>query len=201
MEQLGTGCLELHLKEAYPTGYDACVRKVGCDGAVYGPALDEAVSGLSSYDTSHSLYAPRHQQLPCAGCGRAVSRYQSSAGIWHLQQLPTMVQTNIRIIRKVGYRFAAESCKIVHHNILNRVGLKENTQTHHFFAQISNSVSGEIQPAGRRPVLYGGPDMHDPVRGIRLIDPGEKKVGCQVAYLGTWDIHGRQMRVDDPGLR
>lgn len=50
-QKLGADRLELHPKEAYPTDYDACVRKVGRDGASYEPELDGAVPDLSGYDT------------------------------------------------------------------------------------------------------------------------------------------------------
>ena len=38
-QRLGADLLELKPKEAYPTDYDACVRKVGRDGATYEPEL------------------------------------------------------------------------------------------------------------------------------------------------------------------
>lgn len=49
-QRLGADLLELKPKEAYPTDYDACVRKVGRDGAAYEPELEGEKPDLSSYD-------------------------------------------------------------------------------------------------------------------------------------------------------
>ena len=58
----------------------------------------------------------------------------------------------------------------------------------------------QLQFPCRLPELQRGPDMHDPVRRIRLLDPGEQKICCNISHLGAGDINGGQVRVDDPRL-
>lgn len=50
-QKLEADRLELRTKDAYPMDYDACVRKVGRDGAAYEPELDGDILDLSRYDT------------------------------------------------------------------------------------------------------------------------------------------------------
>lgn len=48
--KVGADILELQTKEAYPTDYNACVRKVGRDGKDFEPELSTEIPDLSAYD-------------------------------------------------------------------------------------------------------------------------------------------------------